>query len=148
MFSDKRSAFNYINHEAVMDAAKCYGWEQCDMMQDMHKDIQYRIRMSGVGVTDYSKQTKGVVQGSRIGSQIYAMTENMFTMWVAKTTQGFQCSIPRRDGSKIRVQIHTQTHMDDTADMASTEEGAEDMAEKGTKRQGTITTHLQERKEW
>jgi hypothetical protein len=130
MFSDKRSAFNYINHEAVMDAAKCYGWGQCDMMQDMHKDIQYRIRMSGVGVTEYSKQTKGVVQGSRIGSQIYAMTENMFTMWVAKTTKGFQCSVPRRDGSKIRVQIHTQTHMDDTADMASTEEGAEDMAKK------------------
>ena len=82
MFSDKRSAFNYINHEAVMDAAKCYGWGQCEMMQDVHKDIQYRIRMSGVGVTDYSMQTKGVVQGSRIGSQIYAMhiTENMITM--------------------------------------------------------------------
>jgi hypothetical protein len=89
MFSDKRSVFNYINHTAVMDAAKCYGWGQCEMMQDMHNDIQYRIRLPGVGTTKYSKQTKGVVQGSRIGSQIYAMTENMITMWIAKTTPGF-----------------------------------------------------------
>lgn len=92
MFSDKKSAFNYINHEAVMDAAKCYGQRQCKMMQDMHKDLQYRIRMPGVGVTDYSMQTKGVVQGSHIGSQIYAMIENMITVWIAKTTPGFQCT--------------------------------------------------------
>ena len=77
VFTDKRSAFNYVHHECIKDAAWCYGWKRCAMLTNMHENVQYRLRMNGVGVTDYVTLKKGMVQGSRIGSLVYALTDNM-----------------------------------------------------------------------
>jgi hypothetical protein len=52
IFTDKRSTFNNINHKAIQDAAYCYGWDRCEMLTHMHKDIKYRLRMTAVGVHD------------------------------------------------------------------------------------------------
>jgi hypothetical protein len=94
------------------------------------------------GVTDYSSQDKGVVQGSRVGSQVYAFVENMITMWVGATTEGFCCTFPRRDGINLKVEIHTQTHMDDMVVVCSTEEDAANITKKKeTKQQSTAITH-------
>jgi hypothetical protein len=66
---------------------------KCEMINDMLRDVQLRLRMNNVGVTEYVWLHKGVVQGSKIGSKMYALVENMFTMWVQKSTKGFTCAI-------------------------------------------------------
>jgi hypothetical protein len=136
IFTDKRSAFNNINHLATRGAARCCGWDQCNVLTHMHKDIQYRLRMTGAGVTEYISQDKGVVQGPRVGSQVYAFVENMITTWVGATTKSFCCTVPRQDGSDVKVEVHTQTHMGDMVDVCSTEEDAVNTTKKRNKAEG------------
>jgi hypothetical protein len=124
MYSDKRSAFNYIHHEAIKDAAKCYGWEKCLLIDDMLDCVEFRLRMNGIGVTGYARLAKGVVQGSKVGSKIYAAVENMFTKWIEKSTKGFTCAVQKADGTEIVVNVHMQTHMDDMVDIVHCKEEA------------------------
>ena len=124
MYSDKRSAFNYIHHVAIMDAAMCYGWGKCLLIEDMLDNVQFRLRMNGLGVSEYARLAKGVVQGSKVGSKIYAAVENMFTKWVEMSTPGFTCAVQKADGTEASITIHTQTHMDDMVDVVNTKEEA------------------------
>ena len=100
------------------------------MLMDMHTNVQFRLRMNGVGVTQYVTLKKGMVQGSKVGSQIYTLTDNMATRWIQRTSEGFTCKVRGIDLAEKAIRVVNQTHMDDAVDVSLRPTAAKDLMDK------------------